>query len=454
MNRRSFLERAALLLTGGAAFAGGMSFSGRLATASVASTSSLLPPLADLTWWRDARFGVFIHWGPVALKGTEIGWSRGKEVPVDEYDTLYRRFNPAKFDARHWARFVRDAGAKYLVFTSKHHDGFCMWNTRLTDYNIMRSPFGRDVVKELARACRAEGIVFCLYHSICDWWHPDYPLGSPGGKARKPAPNMDRYNAYLRDQLRELLQDYGPIGILWFDGEWEKPWTEKRGVDLYRFCRQLQPAMLINNRVAKARESMRGTSRSGAFAGDYDTPEQRVGNFQRERPWESCITIAQQWAWKPDDKLKSLKECIGALVRTAGGDGNLLLNVGPTPEGEVEIRQVERMREIGRWLKRNGKTIYGSRGGPFLPGSWGASTCKGRTIYLHVLDPGARRLSLPSMSARILRASILHGGNLPLTPTSAGTTIEIPATRPDDLDTIVRIDLDRPAFGIAPVALL
>ena len=147
-----------------------------------------------MAWFREARFGMFIHWGPVSLKGTEIGWSRGAQVPVGEYDNLYKRFNPSNFSARAWAKVAKEAGMKYLVLTSKHHDGFCLWGTKLTDYNIMNTPFHRDVVKELAAACQKEGIVFCTYHSICDWHHPDYPLGSPGGKSQKPDPNMDRYN--------------------------------------------------------------------------------------------------------------------------------------------------------------------------------------------------------------------------------------------------------------------
>ncbi|HVN79022.1 MAG TPA: alpha-L-fucosidase, partial [Terriglobia bacterium] len=326
-----------------------------------------------LDWWREARFGMFIHWGPVSLKGTEIGWSRGDQVPVEEYDALYRKFNPTRFEAEVWVRTAKEAGMKYIVLTSKHHDGFCLWDSKYTDYNIMNTPFHRDVVKELAAACRHNDIVFCLYHSICDWRHPDYPLGSPGGKTEKPAPNMDRYNQYLKNQLAELTRNYGPLGILWFDGEWETPWTEARGQDLYRYCRSLQDSILINNRVSKARKDMEGTSRAGQFAGDYDTPEQQIGSFQNGRPWESCITLCEQWAWKPNDKMKSLKECLQTLITCAGGDGNLLLNVGPMPTGEIEPRQVERLNEIGQWISQYGQSIYGTRGGPFKPGAWGAS---------------------------------------------------------------------------------
>jgi alpha-L-fucosidase len=255
-----------------------------------------------LDWWRKARFGMFIHWGPVALKGTEIGWSRGQEVPTEEYDSLYKQFNPAKFNADEWMKIARKSGMKYVVFTTKHHDGFCMWDTKATDYSVSHSPFGRDVVKELAAACKRQGLVFCAYHSICDWHHPDYPLGSPGGRTKKSAPDMDRYETYLKSQLRELLTGYGPLGILWFDGEWEEPWTAARGRDLYAFCRQLQPALIINNRVGKGRAGMAGaTDPDSQNPGDYDTPEQQVGKFQMGPPWETCMTICRQWAWKPED---------------------------------------------------------------------------------------------------------------------------------------------------------
>ncbi len=151
-----------------------------------------------LAWWRDARFGMFIHWGPVSLKGTEIGWSRGAQIPQEEYDNLYKQFNPVKFDAHQWAALAKQAGMKYMIFTTKHHDGFCMFDTKETDFNIMNSPFGRDVVKELAEACKEEGIAFGTYHSVCDWHHPDFPHGSPGGTSLKPSPNLDRYEQYLR----------------------------------------------------------------------------------------------------------------------------------------------------------------------------------------------------------------------------------------------------------------
>lgn len=393
-------------------------------------------------WWRDARFGMFIHWGPVSQRGTEIGWSRGAEVPADEYDALYRSFNPTNFDAAAWAKLAKVSGAKYLVLTSKHHDGFCLWDTKFTDYNVMNTPFHRDVVKELSAACRKQGIVFCTYHSICDWRHPDYPLGSPGGKTAKASPNLERYNAYLKGQVGELIQNYGPLGVMWFDGEWEAPWTPERGRDLYDYCRALQPSILVNNRVGKARHGMEGTSDSQLFSGDFDTPEQRVGSFETNRLWESCITIAQQWSWKPNDNLKSFEECVQTLVRTAGGDGNLLLNVGPMPDGQIESRQAERLRQIGAWLKENGRSVYGTRGGPFAPGEWGVTTQRGNTIFVHVLNwHGAETLTLPPLDGRLKSARLLGGGKVEVNATSTATTLRLQRDQHRSPDTIIALTL-------------
>ncbi len=415
------------------------------------------PPPTDaaaLAHWRALRFGMFIHWGPVSLKGTEIGWSRGAPVPVEEYDRLYRDFNPTNFAAADWVATAKAAGMKYLVFTSKHHDGFCMWDSRHTDYDIMATPFGRDVLRELADACRREGLLFCLYHSICDWWHPDYPLGSPGGRSRKPAPNMDRYTQYLKNQLAELIQNYGPLGVLWFDGEWEAPWDETRGRDLYAFCRRLQPSLLINNRVSKARNDLAGTSKAGHFAGDFDTPEQQIGRFNTERPWESCITLGRQWAWKPDDPLKSLAECLRTLVTCAGGDGNLLLNVGPMPDGRIEPRQVERLREIGAWLARHGEAIYDTRGGPYTPGRWGASTHRGPTVYLHLFEwPTAGPLSLPPLPRKVLAARALAGGTVQVRQTPESLAIELPAAARQPQVTVIALELDGPAGDLKPISV-
>jgi len=376
--------------------------------------------------WRQMRFGMFIHWGPVSLKGTEISWSRGDPIPIEEYDNLYKRFNPTKFDADQWVKIAKNAGVKYIVLTTKHHDGFCLWDTKQTDYNIMNSPLKRDVVKELAAACKKQGIAFGTYYSTCDWHHPDFPLGSPGGQSKKPNPNLDRYEQYLRKQVEELIRNYGPLSTLWFDVPQE--FSVERGQGVVRWVRSLQPDIMINNRTG--------------CAGDYDTPEQSVGKMQTDRPWETCMTICQQWAWKPNDEMKSLKECLHVLINTVGGDGNLLFNVGPMPDGRIEPRQVKRLREMGQWLAKYGESIYGTRGGPFPRAEWGAATHRGKTVYLHILDPKLDSLKLPPIKQKIVDSSVMTGGTVTVHQSADGIEVSVPKADRQEIDTIVELKLD------------
>ena len=402
-----------------------------------AATDSTAPPAnaQRLQWWRDARFGMFIHWGPVSLKGKEIGWSRGAQIPIEEYDNLYRQFNPTNFNAREWARVAKAAGMRYMVFTTKHHDGFCMFDTKQTDFNIMNSPFHRDVTKELAAACKREGLQFGTYHSVCDWHHPDFPLTSPGGKVKRESPNLDRYEQYLRAQVKELIQNYGPLLVMWFDVPQE--FDRKRGLGLEAWTRSLQPDIIINNR-------------SGAD-GDYDTPEQRVGKYQDQRPWESCMTIGNQWAWKTNTQLKSLQKCLQTLVLCAGGDGNLLFNVGPMPDGRIEPREVGRLQEMGAWLAKYGDTIYGTRGGPWTPTRSIASTRRGKSIFLHVLNWNDENVTLPNIPAKVRRAKVLTGGQVEFQQQGGKLVVSVPPANRQEIDTIIRLDLDRSAMDLLPV---
>ncbi|MBI2433391.1 MAG: alpha-L-fucosidase [Candidatus Hydrogenedentes bacterium] len=389
-----------------------------------------------LAWWKAARFGMFIHWGPVSLKGTEIGWSRGGErrgtggtgeIPVEVYDNLYKEFNPVKFNAKEWVALAQAAGMKYLVFTTKHHDGFAMFDSALTDYKITNSPFGRDVVKELADACQEAGLRLGFYYSPPDWHHPDYRTE-----------NHQRYIDYLHGQIRELCTNYGQVDILWFDGlggtaaDWD-------AVNLVKMIRELQPQIIINDRAG--------------LPEDHATPEQKVGAFQRDRAWESCITICNQWAWKPDDNLKSLEECIGTLVRCVGGDGNLLLNVGPMPTGEIEPRQAERLREIGAWLTKYGSTIYGTRGGPFLPDRWGASTCLGERVNIHVLEWPDGPLRFP-LDMGLVTGDDFIAGKGAIVGEADSLTLSQESTPVQELDTIVQLVLKRSAESLEPASAL
>jgi alpha-L-fucosidase len=372
----------------------------------------LLTNRDSLDKWREMRFGMFIHWGPVTLRGTEIGWSRGKEVPFAEYDALHREFNPVLFDAREWVGVAKEAGMKYIVLVTKHHDGFSLWHSSFTDYDIQATPFRRDIVAEIAAECQRQGLMFGTYYSILDWYHPDYPLLFTGNKPKPGAGNMARYIEFMKGQLTELIERYG-TRILWFDGEWEEPWTHQMGMDLYAWARGLDDTLLINNRVDKGRAGMEGKSLSDRFAGDFETPEQQIGSYNTVTPWETNMTICQQWAWKPNDELKTLRECIQILVRTAGGDGNLLLNISPMLDGRIEQRQIDRLKGIGQWLHEHGETIYGTRGGPVPPQDWGVTTHKGNRVFVHVLKAGTRSIVLPGLGP--VSSARLYRGALPVT---------------------------------------
>jgi alpha-L-fucosidase len=388
-----------------------------------------------LAQWRNDRFGMFIHWGPISQKGVEISWSRGKNVPVEEYDALYRTFDPEKFNAEGWVSVARAAGMKYIVLTTKHHDGFCLWDTKQTDYNIMHTPFKRDVTRELAEACKKQGIAFGVYYSTCDWHHPDFPVTSPGGKTIRETSNLDRYTDYLKAQISELLKNYGPLCTLWFDVP--QRFDRDRGQSVINLARSIQPDVLVNNRTGAP--------------GDYDTPEQRIGGFNMDRPWETCMTICQQWAWKPNDTMKSLEECLRTLICTVGGDGNLLFNVGPEPTGEIEPRQIERLREMGAWLSKYGETIYGTRGGPYEPTRRYAATRRGNVIYLHLLKWTGDTFELPPLGAEIVESSLLTGGRVEVQNHADKLTVKVaPADQPP-IDTIVKLVIKGDSMAVPPI---
>lgn len=416
-------------------------FCGLNLIAAEAESTPKFPPVQPeaMKNWQDKRFGMFIHWGPVSLTAKEIGWSRGAETPIEVYDNLYRQFNPTNFNADEWVSVARAGGMKYIVLTTKHHDGFCLWDTKLTDFNIMNSPFKRDVVKELAAACRKQGIAFGTYYSTCDWHHPDFPLTSPGGKVKRSKYDLDSYNRYLLGQVSELITNYGPLITMWND---VPQMFEGRGVKTIKLVRQLQPDITVNNRTGDG--------------GDYDTPEQHIGSFNMERPWESCMTISAHnaWAWGgPKDGVKTLAACLDMLIRGAGGNGNVLLNVGPRPDGMIDPEQAARVKEIGDWLAKYGESIYATRGGPWKPTKNLASTRKGNTIYLHVLRWTGDALTLPNLSRKIVRSTLMTGGEASVRQTADGVVVVVPPQHRQPIDTIVKLDLDGAAMDIAPLSL-
>ncbi|MBN2508420.1 MAG: alpha-L-fucosidase [Verrucomicrobia bacterium] len=401
-----------------------------------------------LQWWAEGRFGMFIHWGPVSLKGTEISWSRANtnpkcpnrgSIPADVYDSLYREFNPTNFDAARWVGLARAAGARYMVLTAKHCDGFLLWHSRASDYNIAATPFRRDICAELAGAARAQGIRIGWYYSPMDWRDPDF--------------RTERHAAFLgrmRAELRELLSGYGPIDLLWFDWDGHEPLYDQART--YELVKALQPKIVINNRLdlGKGNTDRQILSPNA----DYYTPEQHVGAYDDQRPWESCMTTSRrnQWAWGgAEDGVKPLEVCLGMLIRCAGGDGNLLLNVGPTPAGDIAPEQAALLGQMGAWLARNGESIYGTRGGPFKPGDYGVSTRKGNTVYVHVLEWLGDTIALPPLPARIVGSRVLGGGKASVRTTPAGLEVSVPERDRQPLDTVVALDLDQPALGLAAV---
>ena len=396
---------------------------------------------ASLENWQNLRFGMFIHWGPVALRGTEIGWSRGSEVPYEDYDSLYQDFNPVLFDAREWVSAARAAGMKYLILVTKHHDGFALWDSADTDYDIMETDFARDIVAEIARECEKQGLLFGTYYSILDWYHPDYPIKF-NREVRKEDPNMPAYIDFMKKQLTDLIERYN-TNILWFDGEWEDPWTHEMGMDLYAWARQERDNLLINNRVDKGRQGMEGTTMSLEFAGDFDTPEQQIGRFDTDSPWESCITVGDQWAWKPNDDLKSSAELIRTLVQTVGGDGNLLLNVGPMLDGRIEKRQLKLLREVGRWLEVHGEAVYGTRGGPVPPGKWGVTTHKPGRIFLHLTDTKTRQVQIDPVDRMVAAARLLASDQeVDFQQAGSSVSIRIPSELPDPEVNVIELVLN------------
>ena len=402
--------------------------------------------------FHDMKFGMFVHWGPVSIKGTEIGWSRGREVPVEEYDNLYKEFNPTQFDAGEWMKILKDAGMKYFIITSRHHDGFSLWPTEYSDYDISATPYKKDVLMEMKNDCDKQGILFGTYYSICDWKHPLYPLGSPGGKTKKETGDMEKFIPFIKGQTRELIEKYHSK-ILWFDGEWEEPWTHEMGLDFYDYLKNMDENILINNRVDKGRKGMEGITISDEFAGDFATPEQQVGRYDIENPWESCITICRQWAWKPNDELKSLEECLFTLLKTVGGGGNLLLNVGPMPDGRIEPRQAERLKEMGNWLKKYGESVYETTGGPYKPNAWLTSTRKENDIFIHLLNYKNNSVELPfPENIQIKNSSLLIGKKLNFEQTGQSLKIELPQKK-KEMITVLKITIETDAGELKTMEL-
>jgi alpha-L-fucosidase len=408
-----------------------------------------------MAWWREARFGIFMHWGLYSVlagswKGQRSPKANGEwimndlKIPLAEYEQLIHRFNPIRYDPQAWAAAVAGAGAKYLVITSKHHEGFALWDSAVSDYDVAATPYGRDLLGPLASACGGAGVRFCTYHSILDWHHPDYLPRRAWDTRPASSANFDRYVAYLKAQLREIVSRYDP-GVLWFDGEWEDTWTHARGVDLYNYVRGLKPDIIINNRVDKGRQGMQGLNREGEFRGDFGTPEQQIpATGLPGVDWESCMTMNDTWGYRSDDDhWKSAETLIRNLVDIASKGGNFLLNVGPTAEGLIPQPSLDRLAAMGRWMKVNGDAIHGTTASPIGRPGWGRVTSKPGTLFLHVFDwPTDGTLHVP-VSARVTRARLLANAGQTLTTDSsnAGVTVHVPTTAPDSVASVIALEI-------------
>ena len=395
-----------------------------------------------MAWWREARFGMFIHWGLYAIpagrwNGKEVGGAgewlmETARVKPTDWEKLQPQFNPTEFDAKRWVQIAKNAGMKYIVITSKHHEGFALWPSKIGTWNVGHTPFKRNPLRELAAECHRQGLKFGLYHSIMDWHHPDY-LPKRAWDDRKLKPDYDRYVKVLKGQLKEILTELGPIDVVWFDGEWEATWTHERGLDLYQTVRDLQPQTIVNNRVDVGRAGMQGMS-GAEFAGDYGTPEQEIPPSGLPGvDWESCMTMNDTWGFKTsDENWKSARMLIENLVDCASKGGNYLLNVGPTAKGVIPLASVERLAVVGDWLKQNGEAIYGTHPGPFLrPLPWGRVSRNGAKLFLTVFDNSATSIDLEGLQAKVVRVTPI--GEPARRLTVAGTKIELPAAAPDAL---------------------
>jgi alpha-L-fucosidase len=413
-------------------------------------------------WYREAKFGMFIHWGPYSVASVEASWPIMEpeaqwNITETEYVSLFKRFNPTQYDPKAWVELAKEAGQRYMVFTTKHHDGFCMFDSALTDYKITNTPYGKDVTAMLAQAAREAGMPLGFYYSPPDMHHPGFRDTSKPVKdtwhGDPTRPEWTSYLSYMEGQLRELLTQYGPVVLIWFDGLRHQ--EKYNGQEVLNLIHQLQPAALVNNRIG--------------VPGDFATPEQFIpdriptrsaanelqgatkiaestppsvpapGDFQL---WETCQTINDTWAYnKNDQKFKSAKELIQELAEVASKGGNFLLDVGPTPEGTIQPEFVERLRAVGQWMKVNGESIYGTTYGPLQGLPFGKTTAKGKTIYLHVFEwPAKPELVLPGLAARVTAVAVLATGKKVRFRQAKGrVTVAVPPQAPDPNDSVLRI---------------
>lgn len=393
--------------------------------------------------FQDAKFGMFIHWGVYSLLGNGEWIFHERKLTLPEYERLPRFFDPEKFDAKTWVALAKSAGMKYITITSRHHDGFAMFDSKISDWNIVqRTPYGKDPLKMLADECHRQGIKLFFYYSQLDWHNPDY---YPRGKTAwdNGRPNHGDWNSYIDNymdgQLRELLTNYGEIGGIWFDGMWDKPDADWHLEKTYALIHQLRPAALI---IPNHHETPKTGEDVQTF--EKDLPGQNTAGFNTNYvtdrlPLESSNTLNGSWGFNiGDHNYKSAEEVEEMLVRAAGNNSNLLLNIGPMPNGEIQDEFVTRLHAVGEWTSRYGDAIYGTRGGPVAPGDWGATTQKDDKIYVHVLHWGAPLLALHPIGKTISSAhEFLGGSSVEFAQSSNGVVLKLPAATKGEIDRVI-----------------
>ena len=413
--------------------------------------------LESREWFQNARFGLFVHWGVYSILGDGEWVMNNQNISISEYEKLPTFFNPIDYDPVEWVSMVKEAGMKYITITSRHHDGFSMFDTKMSDYNIVQStPYGKDIIKLLAEECRKQGIKLFFYYSLLDWNRDDYfPRGRTGkGIAERGKGKWESYIKFMKGQIRELLTQYGEIGGIWFDGHWDqKEWDGTKFGDskvdwhydeIYGMIHELQPQALIGNNhhigvISGEDFQMFEKDLPGENTTGYGTPEDQIGSL----PLEVCETINGSWGFNLQDrKHKSNKELIHYLIRAAGYGSNLLLNVGPMPNGKIQSEHKTALKAIGKWLAKNGNTIYETRKGPFMPNDNFVSTQKGNSIYLHVLNPELKILQMNKLPSQIKSVKIFNSKeSLNFRNDRYGFIVDIGNNQLDPIDTIIEIQI-------------
>ena len=425
-----------------------------------AADLSLVPQLHEtpeqrdgrLQWFRDAKFGMFIHWGPCSVGSKEIGWGRNAHRPWDingvqtprtedpVYDNYYKQFNPSNYNAEAWVRFAKESGMKYMVLIAKHHDGFAQFDSKVCDYNIMASPYGKDIIRAYAEACHRQGMKLGLYYSTRDWHHPDYLVG-----------DNQKYDEFYRAQVRELLSNYGAVDVMWFDHVGGRDWGKWKFDEIFAMMYQLHPKLIINNRAAAFCGPSTPEDRGPASPeiakmtrGDYDTPEGTIGAINLNRDWESCIHVGQGWSYHGEDGFKGPEDCIKMLVSCTTGGGNLLLNFGPRPDGTFAEGEAKVARAMGAWLQKHGEAIYGTRGGPYRNGAWGGSCHKGNKLYLHVSEWPIEGLGFDALPNKVLAARTLTGAPVTFKQSADEFTFAVAQKDREKPVTVIELTLETP----------